>query len=980
MLSLNRINKFLVVMSHSKDDKNIPVVAIGASAGGLEALQAFFKQVPKDPGVAFVVIQHLSPDYKSFMDELLGRITTLDVEVIKDGVQLRENAIFLIPPRMNLSLFHNQLFLEEQSQRKSLHLPVDIFFRSLANERGNEAIGIVLSGTGSDGTRGTKVIKEKGGMVMVQDEASSKFDGMPRNTIATGLTDYILPPEKMPEALLNYLKHPFNEKSSSIDSVLEQETDVLSKILMILRDYSGLDFSFYKEKTITRRLERRLSVNHFQTLEEYLLLLGSSDREKEILYRELLIGVTSFFRNPEAFESLKSKILPQLFERADKGTIRVWVTACSTGEEAYSLAIMFLEYIEKEGIKADLKIFATDIDNESVEIAGQGVYPESIAADVPADLLVKYFEKIKSGYRVTEYLRKNIVFATHNILKDPPFSKIDFISCRNLFIYLKPEIQEKIFSSFYFALKSSGYLFVGTSESLGNIQAAFDTLDSKWKLFKAKEGYRMPIGQTLSVLNSPAKRTRSSKSGADGTVVDRTVKLDKVLEMIIDDFLPPSVIVDDNFNLIHIVNNINNYVTIPSGKFTQNLLAMINEDLRMIVSGLLRRLVNEDQTKGVETIKNAKGFSNKTIRIDIRRLKNDKDFFKYNIISFTEKELDAEADTNESGTRVTDLNTTQSEAYHELEKELQYTKETLQATVEELETSNEELQSSNEELIASNEELQSTNEELQSVNEELYTVNSEHQSKIEELTKLNNDINNLLKNTNIGTLFLDSKLCIRKFTPVVSELTNIIEMDVGRPVHHISVPENYIDFIEDIKQVLETLQPVEKEVRNKSGLWHLVKIMPYRTEENAVDGVIVTFVNISSLKNETKRADQAADRLQQAMEIGKMAWWEWDILSGTVTYDEKKATMLGYHPDEFPNQIYEITELVHPDDYEESMQAMRDHLEGRKEHYEVTYRIRRKDNSYGRFFDKGGVLLRDNKGKPLKVTGIVIDVSHLNLA
>ena len=966
-------------MSHTKVKKNVPVVAIGASAGGLEALQSFFKAMPPNPGVAFVVIQHLSPDYKSFMNELLGRITKLEIEIIQDGIELKKNTIFLIPPRKNLSLFHNQLFLEDQDQRKNLHLPVDIFFRSLAAERGNDAIGIVLSGTGSDGTLGSKAIKEHGGMIMAQEEASAKFDGMPRNTIATGLTDYILPPEKMPEALLGYLKHPLIEKGSSIDSILKKETDVLSKILMILRDFSGADFCFYKEKTIIRRLERRMSVNHFQTLEEYLSLLGESNKEKEILYRELLIGVTSFFRNPEAFESLRKNVLPKLMEEAADRTVRIWVTACSTGEEAYSIAITFLEYFEKNGFKNDLKIFATDIDNESIEIAGQGFYPESILADVTPDVLAKYFEKNENGYKVSEHLRKNIIFATHNILKDPPFSKIDFISCRNLFIYLKPEIQEKIYSSFYFSLKPGGFLFVGASESLGNMLSAFKALDNKWKLFRAKEGFRPPVTpNTLHLGSTPEMTKKEPAANIEKKPTDH-LKLDKMLELVVNDLLPPSVIVDDNFNIIHIINNINEYIELPSGKFTQNFLSIVNKDIRMVVSGLLRKLSTESPEPVSEIIKNAKGFPDKLLHIEAKRLNNETNAYTYFVVSFILKDFQTYSD-EASQNSLTDLSDKQSKAYYQLEKELQYTKESLQATVEELETSNEELQSSNEELIASNEELQSTNEELQSVNEELYTVNSEHQNKIEELTKLNNDINNLLKNTNIGTLYLDSKLCIRKFTPVVSQLTNIMEMDIGRPVYHISVPDNYDTFIEDINQVLDNLQPVEKEIQTHSGEWYLVKTMPYRTEENAVDGIIVTFVNISSLKKETQRADKAVARLDQAMQMGKMAWWEWDIPSGNVVYDDKKATMLGYRPDEFPNQIYEITDLIHPDDHEEAMQAMRDHLEGKKEVYEITYRLKKKDNSYGWYFDKGGVVQRDKQGRPLKLTGIVADVTDLKIA
>ncbi len=444
-------------------DKDLLVVGVGASAGGLEALQDFFKAVPLDTGLAFVVIQHLSPDYKSLMDELLARHTKMRIRVAEDAMAVEPNTIYLIPPRRDLSLFRDRLVLQEQSLKKGIHLPVDIFFSSLAAEKGKNAIGIILSGTGSDGTLGTRAIKEAGGMVMVQDERSAKFDGMPRSAISTGLVDFVLDPSQMPEALVTYIHHPFVQKSRTLEDVLSQNATPLAKVAQLLKDHSGIDFSLYKEATVIRRLERRVSINRFDTVDEYLIYLHDSEKEKEILFREMLIGVTRFFRDPEAFVVLEQKVFPFL---SGKKQLRLWSAGCSTGEEVYSLAILILDYIERNRLECEVKIFATDIDRHALDSAGRGFYPDSLVADIEPALLTRYFLKRESGYQVTEAVRKIVVFASHNLIKDPPFSRLDLLVCRNLFIYFKPEVQARILGSFHHCLAPEGFLFLGSSESM----------------------------------------------------------------------------------------------------------------------------------------------------------------------------------------------------------------------------------------------------------------------------------------------------------------------------------------------------------------------------------------------------------------------------------------------------------------------------------------------------------------------------------
>lgn len=944
------------------------IVGIGASAGGLEALQEFFKATPLETGLAFVVIQHLSPDYKSLMDELLARHTKLPIKVAKDGMVAEPDKIYLIPPRKNMTLFHGKLLLEDQGLRNGLNLPIDIFFRSLAKDYGKNAVAVVLSGTGSDGALGTRAIKEAGGMVIAQDERTAKFDGMPRSTISTGLVDHILPPSKIPEAIVTYLKHPINDQSKPTNPGLSSSSDNMSKVMMILRDYSGIDFSFYKENTILRRLERRLSINRFDHLDQYLQFLSQNDKEKDILYRELLIGVTRFFRDEEAFASLRDKIIPRLFETRPKN-LRVWSVGCSTGEEVYSLAMLLQDYMDANRLNTEVKIFATDIDKRSIELAGQGIYPESVVSDIEMSMLSKYFKRRENGYQVGETIRKMVIFATHNVLKDPPFSKLDLIVCRNLFIYLKAESQSKVLETFQMALKPERFLFMGNSESLGNQADAFETIDSKNKIYARKAG----LAAHNSLYQLYPQHLGSLKAAQqNGPASRKETKPDLIFEKIFELLLPPSFVVDENLNLVHIINDINPYVQLKPGKFSQNLSSLGSQELSLLTGNIVRQLKTGRNQVSFEHVR-LKPTDDPFVTITGYRLETENDTQLYLIVFHDEILKPA----GENQTEFVNLEVQYQDRLSELQNELQFTKENLQATIEELETSNEELQASNEELIASNEELQSTNEELQSVNEELYTVNSEYQKKIEELIQLNADINNLLRNTHVGALYLDRKLCIRKFTENVAILANLLDADIGRPIFHISGARLYPKIFDHIQQVQQDLVTIEEEHLLGDGNLYIVRITPYRGEYNIVEGILITLVNINKIKDEREKLNQSNQRLNAALEMGKMAWWEWDIVTGQVNMHPNKATMLGYTVEEFPTDVYEICKLIHPDDYEPVMQHMRDYLSGNTAEYNIAYRIRCKDDQYKVYHDRGGIVGRTADGKPTKLVGLVIDITQL---
>ena len=829
----------------NKNQADFPIVGIGASAGGLEALQEFFDNMISDPGAAFVVIQHLSPDYKSFMGELLGRHTSIPIQVVKDKTKIEINHIYLIPPKMNMTIRGGVLYLKEIIGR-SLNLPIDIFFRSLAEDQQSNAVGIILSGTGSDGTLGIRAIKEFGGVTMVQDDQTAKFDGMPRSSISTGMVDLVLSPDDLAKELANYIKHPIINHTSPVEDQLMQNQSLYSKIIAILHEAKNVDFSTYKQNTIIRRLEKRISINRFVKVIDYVSYLAATPKEINALFNDLLIGVTRFFRDEKAFEVLAESILPTIFEKhSDKSEIRIWVPGCSTGEEAYTIAILIKDYMLKNSILNDVKIFATDIDEDSLNYASSGFYPSNISADVPPQYLAKYFVRHDNGYQINDSIRRMIIFARHNVIDEPPFSKLDMVSCRNLLIYIDLETQQQILSTFHVCLKPDGILFLGSSESLGKLADGFDILDSKAKIFKKRNRFK-PDFYPASSMSVPLHRNRTELSlqNAGNLLKQGSRHLSYVFEDIVNAFLPPSVVIDSNYNILYFIRNAGDYLQLPQGEMTANLLKMLSKEVGVAVSSIIRRA----EKKSGEIISMEIVTQKQQLNIVCKRVVTpDEDFACY-YVSFAEVTPSKIPLPIDKETIPLDLNNQYQERIEELEREIQHKNESLQATVEELETSNEELQSSNEELIASNEELQSTNEELQSVNEELYTVNAEHLRKIEEMTELNADYDNLLNNTQIGTLFLDKDLVIRKVSKVASDITNILQTDIGRPIHHLALSSLYPTFLKDVDNVNDTLQPKERDMPYHDKIYFM-RIVPYRTKENAVKGIIITFIEFTALKN-----------------------------------------------------------------------------------------------------------------------------------
>jgi two-component system CheB/CheR fusion protein len=953
---------------------DFPVVGIGASAGGLEALQDFFKNMITEPDAAFVIIQHLSPDYKSFMSELLSRFTSIKIEVVTDGMALKTNHIYLIPPKMNMTIFHGVLYLNELSATRTLNLPIDIFFRSLAKDQEKNAVGIILSGAGSDGTLGIKAIKEFGGMTMAQDEKSAKFDSMPHSSISTGMVDIAMPPNQLAEELIHYIKHPFVKENRKIESILASDQSQLSKVIAILNDTKNVDFSCYKENTIIRRLEKRISINRFEKIEDYIKFLINNSKEINILFNELLIGVTRFFRDEIAYNTLKSQVILKLIESsAAKKEIRVWVAACSTGEEAYSLAILFKECMVECNINRDIKIFATDLDTNSLEYAASGFYPDNIVSDVSPERLTKFFAKRESGYQINDNIRGMIVFAKQNIINDPPFSKLDLISCRNFLIYINTDIQQKIFALFNNSLNENGHLFLGSSESLGNMSEGFKTIENKSKIFQK-------ILNIKPLILSGLKHSSTFKKYPEILHVNTSLPTQKgksrflevLFDQIIGDYLPPSVVIDENYDILHTINNVNDYLSIPTGQITINLLKMLSKENSIFVSSLIRRAVKSNDEIIIENIESKN--IGKQLNLSCKRFADKLNGNTYYLVSFNQKDV---VNSSKKPLKSSKLNVKMhfNERIEELEKELQLKSENLQATVEELETSNEELQSSNEELIASNEELQSTNEELQSVNEELYTVNSEHIRKIEELTELTSDVENLLKNTLIGTLYLDQHLIIRKVNDVASKLTNIIASDVGRPLKHLSLNNFDNNLIAEIECVSDNLQPLEREILDNMGNWYLMRIIPYRTVDNAVEGIIVSFVNISKLKKAEELKLASESRYRSYIEVTGQIGWVTNA-AGEIIEDVPSLR-------KFTGQTYEEVKgngwakTLHPDDLDRTLKVWNNAVL-KKIPYEIEYRMLRHDGVYCWLLARGFPVFKADKSI-LEWVGTCIDITERKL-
>jgi two-component system, chemotaxis family, CheB/CheR fusion protein len=820
------------------------VVGIGASAGGLDPLVRFFDHLPKDTGMAFVIVQHLSPDFKSLMDELLGRHTQLPIRLVEDGMPVEADHVYLIPPKKEMIISGGRLLLSERDRQQELTLPIDVFFRSLAQDCGPRAVAIVLSGGGSDGSRGIRHVHEAGGLVLVQDLESAQFDSMPRAAREMGVADVLLAPEDMPRALVDHAARcasaalpPFGPAPPA------EKPQGLEAVYRMLQDEFGLDFTHYKPSTVTRRIERRLALARSQNIEEYLNRLKSEREELDALYCDLLIGVTRFFRDVEAFALLEERILPRLLQREPReAPLRLWVAGCATGEEAYSLAIVLQDLMAKLG-ERPVKIFATDVHRGSLERAAWGVYEEDAVANVSPERLARYFTRSGNTYQVVPEIRQLIVFAQHNVIRDAPFTRLDLVTCRNLLIYLQPAAQQKVLSFFHFSLNHDGVLFLGPSETLGPLAHGFEIVDKHWQLYRKHAEVRTPLDPRHHPVTLPETRlvpTPLHPPGGRPTVSQLLGVYDTLLER----HMPPSLLISERGELLHVFGSADQFLRIRPGRPGLEVQDLVEGELKMILAGAVKRALREPSTIVFKGVRAGTDGQEGLYEVSVSGVRPPNGP-THVVVSFAP--MDGAARPPAPPSTEIDLDQVSRRQLAALEAELGHTKENLQAAIEQLEASNEELQASNEELQSSNEELQSTNEELQSVNEELYTVNAEYQRKIAELTELTNDMDNLLASTEVGTIFLDSQLRIRKFTPEIAETFDLVPHDIGRSIETFAHKMDHPELVDDLRRVLKTGQPVERDLTGLRGKSFFLRVLPYRVKGSA-DGVVLTLIDVSGLK------------------------------------------------------------------------------------------------------------------------------------
>ncbi|MGB0909585.1 MAG: chemotaxis protein CheB [Nitrospirales bacterium] len=841
------------------------IMGVGASAGGLDAIEQLFKNMPLRTGIGFVVIQHLSPAFPSMMVEILARHTLIPINRAEDGMPVEPDTIYLIPPKKNMILSSGILRLTDQDPTESLHLPIDIFFRSLAQDVRTRSMGVILSGTGADGSRGIREIHNVGGYVVVQDETTAKFDGMPRTAIATGVANSVSPPALIPNDVMNYIGAPQDEVDLDLSRTVTIGADTpVNDIFTLLRLRYGIEFHYYKAATIDRRLERRMKIVHCLTLQDYVGYLQDNPSELDRLYHDLLIGVTQFNRDPDAFIELQSHFY-KLIETlpSDREELRVWIAGCATGQEAYTIAIMLREFADTTNQQCSIKIFATDVHQQSLDIATSGDYSEADLQELPKDVREKYFTKKGSEFHIIRDIRKMVVFANHNVISAAPFTKIDLICCRNMLIYFEPMIQRKVIALFHFALRAKGVLFLGPSENVGGVEDEFDTLSTKWKIFLKRRDVRLAEAKPLPTAMSNASNMqfpRKSqialpKEGPDTMAI-------WAYEALLTDLVQTGILVNEQKEVLHVFGEATQFLRPTSGRPGTHLTKLVTDDLAKAITTGIHRVTRTKSTVEYRGVKLNTQSGQQQLMVKVKPLFNKRTNTTF-YFSYIEQSLPTQISQDDIIDQRLHSNST-TDSLKDLHSELEYTKETLQTTNEELETSNEELQAANEELVAANEELQSTNEELlstneelqstneelQSVNEELHTVNAEYQRKIAELTQLTTDMDNLLISSEIATIFLDKSLSIRKFTPAVASMMHLLPRDLGRPISHIN---HQIDIgkeklTEFCQQVYDSQELQEREIRCGQDQWMLMRILPYFDELQQVQGVVLTFVDITPLK------------------------------------------------------------------------------------------------------------------------------------
>jgi two-component system CheB/CheR fusion protein len=830
--------------------QRFPIIGIGASAGGLEALEQFLSNVPLKSGMAYVVVQHLDPTQKGMLPELLQRICKMKVFQVNDNMVVKPDCVYVIPPNKSMSILKGVLYLFDPKETRGMRLPIDLFLRSLADDQQEMAIGVILSGMGSDGSSGLRAITEKHGIVMIQDPATAKFDSMPSNAIDSVQADIIAPADELAEKLVDFLK--ISPALNAKEVIEIKNKSALDKIIILLRSHTGNDFSSYKKSTVYRRIERRIAIHKLENIAGYIPFLQENPKEIDILFKELLIGVTNFFRDGEVWERMKEIIISEINSRyqLSESIVRVWVAGCSTGEEAYTLAILFYEALDqiKTGRGPTIQIFATDLDAEAIEIARKGVFPVNITSDVSTERLDKHFIPVEGGYRVKNEIREMVVFAEHNIIMHPPFTKIDFLSCRNMLIYMDSDLQKKLLHLFYYSMNQDGILLLGSSETLGTQSYLFAPEYPKVKIFRHTVSSQIP-----ELLDFPSSFSRNRINHVEKKMHDKAIPNLQTLadHALMQHYKPVGVLVNEAGDIMYISGSTGKYLEPAVGKANLNIFAMLCDGLGSEFPPAFRSTIANRKSVVLHNLKVDANGSTYTVDMHLQWIDQPKALQGMVMVIFSDVQVPAEV----KKVAISGKRKVNTGKISESEKELLKLREEMQNTLEEMQTSQEELKSTNEELQSTNEELQSTNEELtsskeemQSLNEELQTVNAELQATVDEFSRVENDMKNLLNSTDIATLFLDKELHIRRYTEQASKIFKLIKSDIGRPITDLSTDLVYPDLIQDAIEVLRTLVFIQKPIPASEGRWFKVRIMPYRTTDDRIDGLVITFINSSDLK------------------------------------------------------------------------------------------------------------------------------------
>ncbi len=967
------------------------IIGVGASAGGLEALQEFLgnlmlKAIRQQ--IAIVIAQHLSPSYKSMLVQLLSRSTNLEVIEVFNGIKVQHSRVYITPPDSEISIKNNTLYLRKPSIAAGPKPSVDVFFNSLAQDKKENAIGVILSGTGSDGSHGIKAIKSAGGFTIAQEPQTAKYDGMPLAAIHTERVDLVLSPDKMGEEIKEFISNPRVAISDRVDS---QNSSSMNKLFNLLSKRTETDFSNYKASTICRRLEKRLAKLKINNIDQYLKYVDSNPRELDQLFQTILIGVTQFFRDLEAFNELEKYIRKILDGKTVKDPIRVWVSGCATGEEAYSIAILFSNLLGKRAGEYNIQIFATDIDEKAISFARRGLYSKEAFTELPRVVVERHFTKRSNDqYEVNKSIKQLVLFSKHDVTVNPPFLKLDLISCRNLLIYFNLSLQKHVIPVFHYSLNIDGILFLGKSETVGQFADLFTTLDGKYKMFKRKGGVSIH-----SMRFSSFKPQRQGNTGIAGRPVESTRLTinEMVKETFYNTFEHPYVVINDTLDIQEVYGDVRLYLSLQEGTMNSNLLKFVHKDLQIELRSLVSRAVN-DRAMVKGKIKKIKFYGiMHYVKIIIKPLLYSKPDSELFLVVFEKIDFDSgfpqQADTDEAK---------DNPLIAELENELQATKEHLQTYVEELETSNEELQALNEELQSANEELQSTNEELETSNEELQSTNEELQIAYSELRSTNEALeekensilrmeannNALLSNTHQISALIGNDLKIQSYNPNFREFIADIsgkKINPEDPLIHIYNENQTREFLVDIKNVLDG-KVVEKELCIEVGnqtKWYKCYYAPVKNKKGSIQGAVLNMQDVTAEHNQLAEINAIKNQLDLAFSGARLAWWDWNIKTGVVDYHPRKAEMIGYTYEDFPKNIEGIMKYVHKADYETAMQAMRDHLSGKKDVYECEYRIKGKDGKYHWFADRGKVMEKSADRKPMRVTGIVFDISDKKL-